>query len=310
MSAYRRNVLVGVTVIGALVILGWMILQFGGSLASPFAPTQLHFRLVTDRADGVSDGTALTYKGVTTGRVEKVYLHDINQVYIDATVDAMPALPANLKGMIRPTGLIGGSASIALELTGDHPDGKLKTDDVIPASYSNLDLIPPEVTSEVQELATSFKQNHVIEDFDATIKHFGVLAQSLQSVTGDVTSQTDLKTSLANIRQSTDNIRKFSDRLDKISTDASDTIAQAKTTLATTSAQVNDRMTQIARLLDNANAITNKVNNGQGTAGQLVNDPKLYASLVDTAQEMDSTVKDLKRLVEQWEQEGVSLHLK
>jgi hypothetical protein len=31
---------------------------------------------------------------------------------------------------------------------------------------------------------------------------------------------------------------------------------------------------------------------------------------VDTIQEVDATVQDLKRLVEQWEQEGVSLHLK
>lgn len=310
MSAYRRNVLVGATMIGALVILGWMILKFGGSLASPFAPAQLHFRLVADRADGVSDGTAVTYKGVTAGRVEKVYLHDINQVYIDATVDASPKLPANIKGMIRPTGLIGGSASIALELTGDHPEGELKSDSEIPASYSSLDLIPPEVTSEVQEMAATFRQKHVIEDFDATVKHFGELAQSLQSVAGDAGTQTDLKTSLANIRQSTEDMRKFSGRLDKLGADASDTIASAKSALASTTQQVNDRMVEIARLLDNANSITAKVNNGQGTAGQLVNDPKLYTSLVDTAEEMDLTVKDLKRLVEQWEQEGVSLKLK
>jgi ABC-type transporter Mla subunit MlaD len=78
----------------------------------------------------------------------------------------------------------------------------------------------------------------------------------------------------------------------------------------TLSHQVGDRLQQTATLIDQLNSITEKVNKGQGAAGALLNDPKLYASLVDTAQQMDATVKDLKRLVEQWEQEGVQLHLK
>src|SRR5438477_5656848 len=56
MSSYRRNVLVGITVIGAMIVLAWMILRFGGKSASLFAPEQVAVRLVTDRADGISDG--------------------------------------------------------------------------------------------------------------------------------------------------------------------------------------------------------------------------------------------------------------
>jgi hypothetical protein len=41
-----------------------------------------------------------------------------------------------------------------------------------------------------------------------------------------------------------------------------------------------------------------------------MNDPKLYQSLVETTMELNATVKDLHRLVEQWEQEGVTLKLK
>ena len=57
-------------------------------------------------------------------------------------------------------------------------------------------------------------------------------------------------------------------------------------------------------------SILGKVDKGQGTAGQLVNDPRLYQSLVDTSRELNATVADLKRLIEQWEEEGVDLHLK
>ena len=56
-------------------------------------------------------------------------------------------------------------------------------------------------------------------------------------------------------------------------------------------------------------SITQKVDEGKGTAGLLVNDPKLYQSLVDTSRELNATIADLRRVVQQWEQEGVSLKL-
>ena len=37
----------------------------------------------------------------------------------------------------------------------------------------------------------------------------------------------------------------------------------------------------------------------------LLNDPALYENLLDVSKEMKLTISDLKRLVEQWEQEGV-----
>ena len=62
--------------------------------------------------------------------------------------------------------------------------------------------------------------------------------------------------------------------------------------------------------MDQFQSIAEKVEKGQGTAGALVNDPKLYESLVDTSRELNLTIKDLQRLVQQWEQEGVTLKLK
>jgi hypothetical protein len=61
--------------------------------------------------------------------------------------------------------------------------------------------------------------------------------------------------------------------------------------------------------LDHIQSITTKIDAGKGTAGQFINDPKLYQSLVDSSQQLNATIADLKRLVEQWEQEGVYFKL-
>ena len=56
-------------------------------------------------------------------------------------------------------------------------------------------------------------------------------------------------------------------------------------------------------------SIANKIDKGDGTAGKLVNDPKLYEGLSDSAAELHLTIKDLRRLIQQWEQEGVPFKL-
>jgi phospholipid/cholesterol/gamma-HCH transport system substrate-binding protein len=319
--------LVGVTVLCALIVLGWMILQFGGTFASPFAPAQMPVRLITDHADGLSEGSPVFYRGVATGHVVRVYLFDRDHVYVDAMVDQNPPLPANLKAIIRMNGLIGGASSVVLQLADEAPQGEIKAHAEIPATYSGFDLLPPQfadLAKELTDTARQFRESHVITDADAQVKKIGQLVESLNAVIGDEETRANLKTSIANIRKTTDDttqiasdVKKFTGKLDQMSTDAGTTIAQAKVTLAkadtnidTLSRQIGDRLTQTATLIDHLNSISEKVNKGQGTAGQLVNDNRLYESLVDTSRELNGTVKDLKRLVEQWEQEGVSLHLK
>lgn len=71
-----------------------------------------------------------------------------------------------------------------------------------------------------------------------------------------------------------------------------------------------DRLTQVGLMLDTVNSVTKKLDQGKGTAGMFVNDPKLYEALVDSARQLNLTLADLKRLVEQWEQEGLTLKMK
>src|SRR5262249_43322170 len=64
MSPYRRNVLVGATVLLAMGILGWMILQFGGHVITPFTVAKTRVMFIGDRSDGLSDGSPVVYRGV------------------------------------------------------------------------------------------------------------------------------------------------------------------------------------------------------------------------------------------------------
>jgi phospholipid/cholesterol/gamma-HCH transport system substrate-binding protein len=330
MSPYRRNVIVGATVLLALGVLAWMMLQFGGNVISPFTAKKIKVMFVGDRADGLADGSPVVYRGVNVGQVIGVRLdeHDSQRIHVIADVTSKPPLPGNLRAYIKTTGLIGGGAQLVLELDGDHPQGQLSGNQEIQTRFSGLsDFIPPEfgkLADELRKTSQQFRESKLVEHLDEQVQHAGKMMDSVQQMVDDPKMRKDIQDSIANMRTATetvnrigDNIEKFTKNLDKMSANASGAIDDARGTLQKAQAHIDDlsqqlgnRLQQLSTLLGQFQSIAGKIDKGEGTAGKLVNDPKLYQSLVDTSRELNTTITDLKRLVEQWEQEGVTLKLK
>jgi phospholipid/cholesterol/gamma-HCH transport system substrate-binding protein len=328
MATYQRNILVGATVLGAALVFGWMALKFSSKTADLFSPPQFPVHFVTERANGLSQGSTVEYLGVDVGRVVSLARNpDGMGVTIDAVVDREPPLPSNLRAEIVQTSALGGTSVINLDFEGNRAQGALVPNETIQAQYVGLDLFPASLTQttseiaamseEIRKTAKQLRESGAIDDLDHTIKTVGVQANkvgqvfdSLQSILGDPKTQNDLRTAIANIRTTTDKLNNLADSLQNTTGAASSAFKDAQVRIDDLSKQVGDRLTQIAGLLTSVQSIAQKIDKGQGTAGQLVNDPKLYAALVDTSRELNETVTDLKRLIEQWEQEGVDLRLK
>ncbi|HEY1921304.1 MAG TPA: MlaD family protein [Tepidisphaeraceae bacterium] len=328
MATYQRNILVGATVLGAMAVFGWMALHFSSKTAELFSPPQFEVHFITSRADGLSQGATVQYLGVDVGRVESLARNpDGMGVTIDAVVDREPPLPANLRAQIKQTSALGGASVISLDFDGDRAKGALIPNETITAEYVGLNLFPASLSQtagniaamsdEIRMTAKQLRESGAIEDLDKTIKtvaaqanKVGDVFDSLQSVLGDPKTREDLRTAISNIRATTDKLNTLADGIQSTTGAASSAFKDAQARIDMLSKQVGDRLTQIADLLASVQSIAQKIDKGQGTAGQLVNDPKLYQAMVDSARELNATVTDLKRLIEQWEQEGVNLHLK
>jgi phospholipid/cholesterol/gamma-HCH transport system substrate-binding protein len=328
MTTKRRHIIVGLTVLTALASLGWMILQFGGDITRPFAPEQIPVTFNADRADGLGNGSPVFYLGVEVGRIGDIKLNDDGRgVTIHGHVAKTIKLPANVSGSIRTAGVLGGSATMTLDVPPEGPSGQLAAEATIPAKFQGLSVLPPEVASLARELeltAVQFRESNLIGNLNEQIRKVGTVLDSMQAVVGDKGFQGDVKASIARLREITEksaetaeNVRVFSQRLDAIATKADGTIDEAKaaataarTQIEAAGEQIARRSADLAKLLDQANELTAKVNRGEGTMGLLVNDPKLYAGLVDNTRELQAAIGDLRRLMQQWEQEGVQLKLR
>jgi phospholipid/cholesterol/gamma-HCH transport system substrate-binding protein len=282
MSAYRRNLIVGSTVLVGICLFMWMALKFSGRTAELFAPPQITIHFTSARADGLSPGSPVYFLGMNVGRVTNLERRaDGFGITIDAQVDRTPPLPGNLTASISSSSAISGGTYLNLDITGDHPEGQLQPEATLPASYVGLELrlLPPEVTQAAQQVG------QMSDEIRKTMLQFRE-SGSLDHLNDALKELADETEKLKNL---TDSLQKNSDSLNR---------------------QLGDRLTQIAGVLNNVQDITGKVDQGKGTAGMLVNDPRLYESLADSVKQLDATTTDLHRLVDQWEQEGVSLKLK
>jgi phospholipid/cholesterol/gamma-HCH transport system substrate-binding protein len=327
MSSQRRNLIVGVVVLLALGILTWMLLTFAGNVASLFSRPGISVALTSDRADGLSNGSIVYYRGVSCGKVISVSRTPDNEhVQVELDLDREPPLPSNLSGIIRTSSALGSSAVIDLELIGPPSQTPLKAGDQLQATFAGLELVPPEITG----LAGDIRQQQFILHLDQTVVSIreqaakaGEVLDSVNKLISDPKVQENVKSAVANLRTASDSaarigakVEALSDKLDKTMDNANATVTDLKATIDHTNSHVDDLSRQVS---DDTNKLGSafeqiqlaaaKINDGKGTAGLLVNDPKLYNSLVDTVKTLDATVRDLQRVIDQWEQEGVSLKM-
>jgi phospholipid/cholesterol/gamma-HCH transport system substrate-binding protein len=314
MNSKQRNVVVGLVVLAALGMLTFMLLLFTGQATALFVEHGIPITLNADRANGLSEGAFVSFRGVTVGKVTSIHLSGKNdQVIIKAEIDSAPQLPGNVVGLITTAGALSSGAEINLQQTSDEPNASpLASNAVIPTHYVGYSLLPPELT----DLANQIRQQNLVAHLDQTVLAIGTQVTKAGQVLDSMQTFIANPKMRDNIQVSIANIRKFSDNLQTLETNANGTITDVRTAVNRTSTHVDDlsrsldsSVQKLGAVLDQFQSAANKINNGQGTAGLLVNDPRLYDSLADTAKELDKTIADLQRLVQQWEQEGVTLKL-
>ena len=318
----RRNIIVGIFVIVAISALVWLIFKFGDlpSTVSQFHSFEIYVQFPS--APGVQKDTPVLFCGYQIGRVTKVMAPEIRkdptgrkyyQLMVVLSIDKKYVnIPSNVDIKLMTRGL--GSSYIELvedpsklpapPLDPNRPETQFLGGGLPPLQGSTgitSEFFPAESQKKFEDLADAFKG----------------LIDDARDFIGDPNSKENLKGTLANLHQ--------------VSHDAIETMQQAKQTiqefqeLAMTGTKTllnTDIKTEklVAALIGTSDqlggvasqlrVILEKTNSGDGTIARLINDGRLYENMLETSEQMQMLLAELKSFVAKSQNKGLPIKLK
>jgi phospholipid/cholesterol/gamma-HCH transport system substrate-binding protein len=297
MTSNKKNILVGVTVLGAFVVLGWMIIQFGGRLGKLSGGATYLVNMTAPRANGLSEGAPVQYLGSPVGRVERILLNESRNGFdIELHINQDTDLPANVTATIRSINRISGASAVVLEPLEGLPQGSLREEArirIIQAEVAGSDLVPDEVTALAVELRAAveeFRASGLVDNLNRQVEQVGELANAMNELVGDEELRGDVKASVASVREaaaSAERIAKeleeFTARLETMQQDASDLLAEAREVSST-----------VKRTTEHADEAIVSAQGQIESAGRNVDE--VSRELLDRLEQMDGVLADVQAI--------------
>ncbi len=280
----------------AILIIGYSFLKGNDVFSS-----ENEFYARYDRVDGLAISKPVLVNGYQIGRVSDLTLQPNGQILAQFKIDPEYAIPKNTIAKLESTDLLGGKA-IVFELgtgsdfaeDGDTLNANIQknlTDQIEPIQKKAEQIIArmdSVLTSVNATLSPEFQRNFD-RSFASIARTLETMEGTTKTVDGLVTSQSvkiagimsNLESITGNFKNNNAKITNIMSNFEKLSDDV------AKANFAQTIAEANKAVADLQ-------VIVNKVNTGQGTLGQLINDEKMYNNLNNAAANLDKLMIDLK----------------
>ncbi len=320
----RRDVVVGIFVILGLGALGWMILRFGDLPTAITRMKSFNVYVQFPTAPGVMKDTPVRFCGYQVGRVTTVQApqvrRDLNtgQQYhqtlcILSIGKRYTDIPCNVVVKLMSRGL----GSSYLELKVD--PGKLPApprDPNDPSTCFLKDGMPLQgstgMTSEFFPEESQEKLTKLVDDIRSFIGN-------ANRVIGDPHNQQNFQATLANLSKTSEAFPAVVEGALAAMKNGQQTLEEFRKLAATGGATLKSTDAKVERLVASMVVASDeigksvaqlrlavaKVNEGQGSAGRLLNDGRLYENLLESTTQLNILLKDLKELIDKISEKGL-----
>jgi len=300
----KRNIIVGIFVVGAICALLWLIFQFRDLPGAVTKMSSFPVLVQFPTAPGVQRDTPVQFCGYQIGRVTKVMapmkIRDLNsgleyhQTKVVLSIDKkFVNIPSNVEVKLMTRGL--GSSYIELKLD---PTNIPSQDD--PNAYLAANTLLQGSTGMTSEFFPEESQKKLEQLVDQLSK----LAQNINDVVGDPNSKSNFKSILANMSNASKKATETFEEFKKLSAAGTTMLKSLEgdtdkfvTSIVATSEELGKTLAEMRVTLE-------KINSGQGTAGKLVNDAQLYETLVETSEEMRKMLEEIKTFMAKANEKG------
>jgi phospholipid/cholesterol/gamma-HCH transport system substrate-binding protein len=304
----RRNVIVGIFVVAALVALGVMIYKFGDLPTAVSTLGSFQVKVQFPTATGIQKDTPVRFCGYQIGRVTSVKppkpTQDKNtgkwyhQTLVVLSINKdHNDIPCDVDAKLMTRGL--GSSYIELKLTSydaNEPSGPVLSHNSLLQGSTGMtsEFFPEESQKKLEELVDGIK----------------TFVDNANDIFGDPANKENIKTTLAHLSEATNQATKTLEEFQRLSAAGATTLRNADAKVDELVAAVVDTSEQLGKATVEMRLVLEKINTGQGTAARLLNDGRLYENLLENTEQIQLLAEELTAFVTQVRQKGLPLKLK
>jgi len=259
------------------------------------------FYAIYTRVDGLTVSKPVLVNGYQIGRVSKLTLQPDGRILVQFKVDPEYGIPKNTIAKLESTDLLGGKAIVFelgngrdLAADGDTLNANVKKDlmDQVEPVQKKAEQIIARMDSVLTSINSTLNpefQKNFDRSFASIARTLETLERTTRTVDGLVTNQsskisgimTNLESISSNFKNNNAKITNIVSNFEKVSDEV------AKANFAQTLTEANKAVADLQTVI-------NKVNSGNGTLGQLINDERMYNNLTNAAANLDKLMIDLK----------------
>ena len=291
------------TKVGVLAVLAIAILVLGYSFlrGNDVFSREITLYSTYDRVDGLTESKPILVNGYQIGRVSKMELLQDGRIRAEFKVKRDYAVPANTVALLSSTDLLGGKA-IVFEL-GDTTVYAADGDELPAGIQKNIMEQVEPIQKKAQDIAAVLDSvlnsinNTINTDFQRDFnRSINSIANSLQNLEG-ITQQLDglvvsernrISQIVGNVESITSNLKDNNERIGNVLANLDSITDQvANENFAQTITSANQAMADFQ-------SITDRINQGEGSIGMLLNDEQLYNNLNKASQNLEELISDMK----------------
>ncbi len=299
-----REFKVGFVFIAAVAIFIW---GFNLLKGTDILSSKRFLYAVYDRVDGLEKDNKVLVNGLNIGKVSRMdFIPGKSEILVELYIQNDVDIPENSIAMIKGTDLLG---TKAIEIIfADSPE--------FVDNYDTLTAqLEQSLMSQVNEQVEPLKRKALalISSIDSTMS-------DIQSVF-DESTRDNLTNTIENIKNTLDNAENATSRIDNILTDGQPRIQTILVNLESISNNLEENNENITTILTNFSALSDslgsanipqtirsanramlklgaiaeKINNGEGTLGQLLTNDSLYIELENTTSALKILLEDIEK---------------
>lgn len=301
---YKREIGIGLVFIVALALFIWGFSYLKGF--NLFKEQRVLYA-VYQRVSGLTKANPVSINGLKVGQVSDIYFNPdfSGEIVVEITIETEIPIPKNSVALIYSSDLMG-SKAINLQLSndslfvnnGDTLNTKVEASlkEAVNQQIQPLKAKAEELIMSIDTVVTVIKQifnEQARENLTSSLASIEKTFANLESASYNLdemiaAEKVRLAEIMFNLESITTTIRENEDNIENILTNfssISDSLAKAE--IPQTFANINKVVGDVAGIIE-------KINNGEGSIGMLINDEGLYRDLQKSAEQLHLLMEDIR----------------